>query len=411
MNSEQRRGWAGVSSQPDVAALTWSQEAELFLHQISLCSWALSCKCFPSLTFLPLHFAFFPLRPHPGIFGGLLVLPSALQHWVWESSGGSSPPLPAIAIAKENRTARLPAPLAFCPFSWQQMKARTHWKEQGWACWLAGVRHPDLSCCPAAWAPSCGVGMELLSSATQPSEREDWEQKCWEAQQRIQDAMSQSQKIIQGLWSPLSFSSQSARPHFLLRERWLPLGLAISQCCFLRSGLWDTTGSHEAKGMEIHSCGGNAELVQTPEQFPKGSLEQGGRSRAAWWVSGWASVGGRSSPAFWHAPKTSRPLAAVRVVSWELLCVLQRQWEQSWMSTDWEYVKAFCDFQSDRVCIQVWCQGMLLINQFSSTKSTKLTHLSWPCPPKCAGSASDLPSRVDVCCGKVEKWGWIILKI
>lgn len=27
--------------------------------------------------------------------------------------------------------------------------------------------------------------------------------------------------------------------------------------------------------MEIHSCGGNAELVQTPEQFPKGSLEQG----------------------------------------------------------------------------------------------------------------------------------------
>lgn len=228
MNSEQRCGWAGVSSQPDVAALTWSQEAELFLHQISLCSWALSCKCFPSLTFLPLHFAFFPLRPHPGIFGGLLVLPSALQHWVWESRGGSSPPLPAIAIAKENRTARLPAPLAFCPFSWQQMKARTHWKEQGWACWLAGVRHPDLSCCPAARAPSCGVGMELLSSATQPSEREDWEQKCWEAQQRIQAAMSQSQKIIQGLWSPLSISSQSARPHFLLRERWLPLGLAIS---------------------------------------------------------------------------------------------------------------------------------------------------------------------------------------
>lgn len=366
----------------------------------------------PASSFLHLHFAFFPLRPHPGIFGGLLVLPSALQYWVWESRGGSSP-LPAIAIAKENGTARLPAPLTFCPFSWQQMKARTHWKEQGWACWLAGVRHPDLSCCPAARAPSCGVGTELLSSATQPSEREDREQKCWEAQQRIQVAMSQSQKIIRGLWSPLSFSSQSARPHFLLRERWLPLGLAISQCCFLHSGLWDTTGSHEAKGHNGKSIPAVEMLSWSKPQSRsrRAPWSRGGRSRAAWWASGWASVGGRSSSAFWHAPKTSRPLAAVRVVSWELLCVLQRQWEQSWMSTDWEYVKAFCDFQSDRVCIQVWCQGTLLVNQLSSTKSTKLTHLSWPCLPKCAGSASDLPSRVDVCCGKVEKWGWFILKI
>lgn len=51
MNPEQRRGRTGVSSQPDVAALTWSQEAELLLHQISLCSWAVSCKFFPSPPF------------------------------------------------------------------------------------------------------------------------------------------------------------------------------------------------------------------------------------------------------------------------------------------------------------------------------------------------------------------------
>lgn len=107
MNSEQQRGRAEVSSQPDVAALTWSQEAELLLHQISLCSWAVSCKFFPSPPF-----CFFS----PPASSWYFRWASALQYWVWESRGGSSPPLPAIAIAKEKWYSQAACAARLLPF-------------------------------------------------------------------------------------------------------------------------------------------------------------------------------------------------------------------------------------------------------------------------------------------------------
>lgn len=47
-----------------------------------------------------------------------------------------------------------------------------------------------------------------------------------------------------------------------------------------------------------------------------------------------------------------------------------------------------------RVCIQVWCQGILLINRFSRPESTELTYLSWPRPPKCAGCDCNIVSNL-----------------
>lgn len=96
-----------------------------------------------------------------------------------------------------------------------------------------------------------------------------------------------------GLVKPLSFSSQSARPHFLLRERRLPLCLAISavSCCQGCGALQALTKPGDAMENPFlqWKCWAGPNPRAVPEGLPGAGVAAVGQRGG--WVGGQAWVG------------------------------------------------------------------------------------------------------------------------